>query len=1313
MLTAKQTLGSCTSLRTRYRAVRRCLSVGLAALAILTLAGTVQAQPSNDTCASAITVSCGTGTITGLTLDGASADYTMPSGTSCTGFDADGPDIVFTITPMSDSNITVAMTNVNGFDATLYVITDCMDPENTCVAGNDTGLSNEGEQLTFLGVTGITYYVITDAYTDAPDPGTSFDFAISCAELCGSPVATYPYSEDFESDLGLWTQSSADDADWTRLSGPTSSFDTGPSVDHTLGTSSGFYVYTEATDTSTDDLSILEGPCFDLSSLTNPAFTFWYHMYGADMGTLAVEVSDDNGFNYTEAFSITGDQGDQWHFKQVDLSAYAGQIVKIRFVSTRGADYTSDMAIDDIGVGEGVLITGACCNLDGTCTEGSEGDCSANGGLYRGDLSTCMDVNCVGACCLPDNTCANGSEISCTANGGTFAGEGTVCFAYDINTGASNGGIVCEGSCSDLTILRSSPLQPAGVDIMFNNDIATADEASGTCGGGGDENGNLFNDAVFRYLAISDTNGPCDVTITATPTDYDAVLIVRSGNCGAAGTQIACADSGLTGDAESVTIPAILGQLYIQVGDYGTTEGGGLTELEITCSTATGACCIGSGCEILTAGECLNAEGMYKGDNTDCASSCFGACCLGNGMCTTMTEVSCDDASGFYEGDGISCTPNPCPQPPENDTCATPTVVDCATGTITGLTVDLAGSDYSLDSGTSCTGFSTDGPDIVFSFTPTMDVLVNTGMTNIDGFDASFYVLTDCLDPDNSCVAGDDTNGTPDEEVTFMATSGTTYYLIADSYTSDPDLGTSFDFFISCSAICGTCPGDLNGDSKLDGLDIQAFVGCYVSEYGATPSQACKCADVEDDNIIDELDIPAFVDAILNGGICNPGRCCYLDGASVACAVTDADGCAMLGGDFTLGDDCSGPPCPTPLSNDDCFDATVVMSLPFADLDVDFPNATDDTNVNPSCDSSFSCTTFANNGIWYQYTPDDDCTVTIDVSGADTVTSLWTGPDCNSLTEVRCSDPQTTVETLSGGTTYWILVSNYACNSEPSSTLDVMIDCMPPLPPPANDDCSNATVLTTLPFSELDVDLVNATNDTNALPSCDSTTCTIGASHGVWYQYTPDMDCNATIDVSGADTVISLWTGSDCNSLTEMLCSDPQTVETLLSGGTTYWILVSGYSCSFPPTSTVDVTIDCVPPPPPPVNDHCVDATQVFTGVNAGGNSCSASLVDDAEASCQANSDKDVYYVWTADCTGTATIDTEGSNFDNDDTVLAIFDACGGSEIACDDDGGTSLLSSVSFSCNAGTDYIIRVAGYNTGSVIRCGDVTLNIACAP
>jgi hypothetical protein len=125
--------------------------------------------------------------------------------------------------------------------------------------------------------------------------------------------------------------------------------------------------------------------------------------------------------------------------------------------------------------------------------------------------------------------------------------------------------------------------------------------------------------------------------------------------------------------------------------------------------------------------------------------------------------------------------------------------------------------------------------------------------------------------------------------------------------------------------------------------------------------------------------------------------------------------------------------------------------------------------------------------------------------------------------------------------------------------------------------------------------------------------------------------------------------------------------------------------------------------------DSCGDAAPLADGIGAiTGNSCNQDAADDAEASCQASSNRDVFYAYTASCTGTVTIDTEGSRT-LADTVLTVFDGCGGNEVACDDDGGSGFLSTVSFAAIEDTAYVIRVAGFG----ITCGEYSLNVTCTP
>ena len=77
--------------------------------------------------------------------------------------------------------------------------------------------------------------------------------------------------------------------------------------------------------------------------------------------------------------------------------------------------------------------TGACCNTNGTCTDGlTASQCGGAGGTYQGDNTLCVNVSCpppaTGACCLPGGSCVdNQSASQCAAAGGTYGGNGSTC----------------------------------------------------------------------------------------------------------------------------------------------------------------------------------------------------------------------------------------------------------------------------------------------------------------------------------------------------------------------------------------------------------------------------------------------------------------------------------------------------------------------------------------------------------------------------------------------------------------------------------------------------------------------------------------------------------------------------------------------------------------------------------------------------------------------------------------------------------------------------------------------------------------------
>jgi bacillopeptidase F (M6 metalloprotease family) len=71
---------------------------------------------------------------------------------------------------------------------------------------------------------------------------------------------------------------------------------------------------------------------------------------GSLMGSLSLDVSTDGGQTWTlDEWTLTGTQGANWLEAVVDLNAYAGQSVTLRFRGVTDS-YRSDMAIDDIVV---------------------------------------------------------------------------------------------------------------------------------------------------------------------------------------------------------------------------------------------------------------------------------------------------------------------------------------------------------------------------------------------------------------------------------------------------------------------------------------------------------------------------------------------------------------------------------------------------------------------------------------------------------------------------------------------------------------------------------------------------------------------------------------------------------------------------------------------------------------------------------------------------------------------------------------------------------------------------------------------------
>lgn len=168
-----------------------------------------------------------------------------------------------------------------------------------------------------------------------------------------------PFIEDFEdftmaSDKG-WTANdvSKNGYNWLINSGDTSTEGTGPSFDNSTETTSGTYIYAEASGAQIGDIAEFISPCIEINQ-SNTVLEFAYHMFGKHIGELHVDIQTGSNFKNDIVTPLTGqsqnNQDDDYLIKTVDLSQYKGQTIKIRFRAIRGASWDSDIAIDDISI---------------------------------------------------------------------------------------------------------------------------------------------------------------------------------------------------------------------------------------------------------------------------------------------------------------------------------------------------------------------------------------------------------------------------------------------------------------------------------------------------------------------------------------------------------------------------------------------------------------------------------------------------------------------------------------------------------------------------------------------------------------------------------------------------------------------------------------------------------------------------------------------------------------------------------------------------------------------------------------------------
>lgn len=177
------------------------------------------------------------------------------------------------------------------------------------------------------------------------------------------PITSFPLIEDFEN-ATIGTQNIGS-TDWIFSDGLDPNYkwqvDEEMTDERSTGPFRGYYhkgkyLYTQSNTTSGGLSTYLRTKCLDFSSMSNPVLYFYYHMFGANIDKLEIQVSEGNEplDVWTTLTTISGSgkqtkELDDWKLQRVSLAAYANESIKLRFKATRkGTGDKTHLAIDKI-----------------------------------------------------------------------------------------------------------------------------------------------------------------------------------------------------------------------------------------------------------------------------------------------------------------------------------------------------------------------------------------------------------------------------------------------------------------------------------------------------------------------------------------------------------------------------------------------------------------------------------------------------------------------------------------------------------------------------------------------------------------------------------------------------------------------------------------------------------------------------------------------------------------------------------------------------------------------------------------------------
>ncbi len=375
-------------------------------------------------------------------------------------------------------------------------------------------------------------------------------------------------------------------------------------------------------------------------------------------------------------------------------------------------------------------------------------------------------------------------------------------------------------------------------------------------------------------------------------------------------------------------------------------------------------------------------------------------------------------------------------------------------------------------------------------------------------------------------------------------------------------------------------------------------------------------------------------------------------------------------------------------ANDDCANALPLTVAPAGSCTgsngttVDLSTATDSPTGNPSCDN-----TGVNYDVWFTFTAPAGGSVLMSITGNTSVeTAVF--DNCAQTTEFFCSSSNSNGQVISGLTPGVQYVLNVWRDSQ-SGVFDLCLSVPPP--PPANDECANATPVTLGTTSCGPT--VTATNQsaTGVAGSACGSTSTLYGDGDIWFSFQATATTAILDLITGVGSLyISVYAecGGACVYDNNLLSTSTNEVISGLTAGETYFIQM--YESGNNAFGTIEFCMSS--PPPAPANDECagsfsvtVDGAAVSGTVNGATPSAQADV-------CTGTFDDDVWFSFVAN--GSAvnlnTINQGGSTTDLAYEILS--GSCGAlTSLQCSDPQDFQIQGLTS-----GQTYYIRVASWTS-----------------